>query len=144
MGNSLARRWRWLGYYHFARTRGRDTLDSIQPWVKIGIIGAPAAKYLGLSTEWAIVFGISIILGAEIAMVLLGAFDHTRGVIERQVALNNSQDPWKVETLDILRRLDRVANPALGTNGKQAVLIPLEMFNKPMPPDYAEAIRAAR
>ena len=147
MGDSLARRWRWLGTYHAWRNRGRDTVQSIEPWIKIAMGGAFLSGYRNLGTlPWweALAIGGAILVAAEIAMVCLGAFDFKNGVIHRQTQLNNEQDPWKVETLEILRRLDQVAMPTPGTSGKQAVLIPLETFNKPMPLEYAEAIRAVR
>ncbi len=105
MGDSAARRWQWLGYLHFIRNRGRDTLDTIQPWVKIAVLGAPAAHYLGLSAFWSVAVGVGIVVGSEIAMLTLGLFDHRNGVMQRQQTLNNEIDTVKMEQLDLLRKI---------------------------------------
>ena len=108
MGDSLARRWRWLGTYYAWRNRGRDTVQTIEPWIKIAMGGAFLSGYRNLGTlPWweALAIGGGILLLAEVAMVTLGAFDFRHGVIHRQTQLNNEQDPWKVETLEILRRM---------------------------------------
>jgi hypothetical protein len=100
-------RYRWLGTYHAWRTRGRETLQSIEPWVKIAVLGAPAAHYLGLSAGWSVAVGVGIVAGAEVAMLLLGAFDYRHGVLERQQRLLNAQDPWKIEMAELLRQIAR-------------------------------------
>lgn len=109
MGDSQARRWRWLGTYHFWRTRGKETLQPVEPFLKIAVVGAPAAHYLGLTPFWSVAFGISIIVGSELAMLVLGWFDSHQGVIRRQQQLNNIQDDVKMQTLytlqDILKEL---------------------------------------
>ena len=65
-------------------------------------------RNLGGLTWWqALGVGLGIVLAAECMMLLLGAFDFRNGVISRQTQLNNEQDPWKVETLAILRQLHR-------------------------------------
>ena len=105
MGESAARRWQWLGTWHFWRTRGKETLQAVEPWVKIAVMGAPAAHYLGLSAGWSVMLGLSIIVGSETAMLVLGWFDHKRGVILAQQQWANEQDAVKMETLDTLRKI---------------------------------------
>ncbi len=115
MGDSQARRWRWLGTYYAWRTRGRETLQSVEPWIKIAMGGAFLSGYrnLGGLTWWqSLGVGLAILIVAEVIMVLLGSFDFRNGVIRRQVQMGNEQDPWKVETLAILRRLDSLFQPA--------------------------------
>ena len=46
MGDSLARRWRWLGTYYAWRNRGRDMVQTIEPWIKIAMGGAFLSGYL--------------------------------------------------------------------------------------------------
>ena len=109
MGDSLARRWRWLGTYYAWRTRGRDTVQTIEPWIKIAMGGAFLSGYRNLGTlPWweALAIGGGILVAAEVAMVCLGAFDFRNGVIHRQTQLNNEQDPWKVRVLEILEKLE--------------------------------------
>ena len=113
MGNSMARRWLWLGTYHAWRTRGRETLQSIEPWIKIAMGGAFLSGYrnLGGLTWWqALGVGLGIVLIAELMMLLLGAFDFRNGVISRQTQLNNEQDPWKVRTLALLEDIAHRSN----------------------------------
>lgn len=117
MGNSMARRWLWLGTYHAWRTRGRETLQSIEPWIKIAMGGAFLSGYrnLGGLTWWqALGVGLGIVLIAEVTMLVLGAFDFRNGVISRQTQLNNEQDPWKVRTLALLEHIAErsIAQPA--------------------------------
>lgn len=107
MGDSQAMRYRWLGTWHAYRNRGRDTLDTIQPWVRNALLAVPIAKYLGLSTGWSVGIGVAIIVAAESVMLLLGRFDIKGGVLAEQTRINTAQDPWRVEVLDILRRHDR-------------------------------------
>lgn len=105
MGESNTRRWRWLGTWHFWRKRGSETLQTIEPWVKIAVLGAPAAHYLGLSAGWSVVVGLSIVLGSEVTMIAIGWFDHRQGIILSQQQWNNEQDEVKMRTLRVLEEL---------------------------------------
>lgn len=105
MGESNTRRWRWLGTWHFWRKRGSETLQTIEPWVKIAVLGAPAAHYLGLSAGWSVVVGLSIVLGSEVTMIAIGWFDHRQGIILSQQQWNNEQDEVKMRTLHVLEAL---------------------------------------
>ena len=119
MGNSVARRWLWLGTYHAWRTRGRETLQSIEPWIKIAMGGAFLSGYRnlgGLAWWQALGVGLGIVLIAEVTMLVLGAFDFRNGVISRQTQLNNEQDPWKVRTLALLEDLTHRANGQSGNH----------------------------
>jgi len=35
-----------LGYYHFARTRGRQYLDDVRPWLQLGMVAASPRSIL--------------------------------------------------------------------------------------------------
>ncbi len=96
-----------LGYYHFARTRGRQYLDDVRPWLQAAFVGSAATKYLGLTTTQSVLVGVAILLLAEIAMLVFGWFDHKNGIIEAQQRLNNLQDPFRVEMLERAAAIER-------------------------------------
>jgi hypothetical protein len=131
VGNSLARRWRAVAYWHFVRTRGRDTLDTLRPWLQLAFIGGASTKIMGFSTGQSLKTALALILGSELLMFLLGVMDHRAGVIERQMVLNNSQDPWKMETLAILRRLDRLEST--GDTSRNGTTVPWQTADRMTP-----------
>ena len=96
-----------LGYYHFARTRGRQYLDDVRPWLQLGMVGSVATKYLGLTTTQSVLVGVAILVLAEIAMLAFGWFDARNGIIRAQQALSNEQDPFRVEMLARAASIER-------------------------------------
>jgi hypothetical protein len=105
VGESQARRWQWLATWHFRRNRGKETLQPLEPWLKIGLGGGFLAMYGGQGLQQGVGVVLLTALGAELLMFLFGMFDHKAGVIERQQQWNNEQDKVKMETLATLRKI---------------------------------------
>ena len=99
----------WLGTVHAWRTRGKETLQPFEQPLKIAVMGAPAAHYLGLSSGWSVALGALFLIAWETSALLAGRFDYKAGVLEEQQRQLNAQDPFKVEVLRILRQYQRAA-----------------------------------
>ncbi len=113
-----------LAYYHFARTRGRQYVDDIRPWLQVAFVGSAATKYLGLTTTQSVLVGLGIMLLAELAMLGFGWFDHHNGIIRAQQQLNNLQDPYRVEMLARAAAIERLLTRVQADDGASRTLTP--------------------
>ncbi len=101
-----------LGRFLFYRNRGGEYSQLAKGWVTpIGVVAA-AAKYLGLDGWQAAAIGLAVPVLIEGLALGAGWLDIRLGGARRQMALANVQDPWKVETLDLLRALERRSRPS--------------------------------
>ena len=66
---------------------------------------AASGKFLGLQTRWAIVGAIAIAVIVEVAAVLLGRWQRLAGAIDAEYELAKVTDPYKVESLALLREI---------------------------------------
>jgi len=97
---------RAIGQLHFWRDRGRGYIETVRPWLQAAFVGTAAVKYLGLSTQNAIAFGIGLLVVVEVLSVLFGLLDHRRGVIEAHNQLAIDTNPYSRETLRLFRLIE--------------------------------------
>ena len=98
LGNALGRLLLW-------RTRGREYLELLRAWI-VPVSGvAGVSKYLGIQSRWALVAGIGLPVLIEVASMVLGWLDVRSGAGRAHQAQLNTLDPWKSETLRLLRKI---------------------------------------
>ena len=98
IGNALGRLLLW-------RTRGREYLELLRAWI-VPVSGvAGVSKYLGLQSRWALVAGIGLPVLIEVMSMVFGWFDVRSGAGRAHQAQLNTLDPYKDETLRLLRKI---------------------------------------
>ncbi len=105
MGDSTHPLGAHLGRFLFYRGRGAEYSQLAKGWLTPMGIVAGAAKYLGLDGWHAALVGLAVPVIIESVALAAGWLDIHLGGLRRQQGLQNVQDPWKVETLDLLRAL---------------------------------------
>lgn len=96
-----------MSYWYFVRTRGREFLQTVEPWLKIALGSSALTLYGGGTIRQSLWVLVGVIAASEVFMALWGIYDHRAGNMERQQALNNLQDPWKVEMQERAANIER-------------------------------------
>jgi len=96
-----------VGRYLFLRNRGREYAEIAKGWMTPVAAVTAAAKYLGLDAPAAMGVGLAVPVVVETLALAIGWWDVRHGGLERQTQLVNEQDPYKVESLALLRKIAR-------------------------------------
>jgi hypothetical protein len=96
-----------LGRLLFIWGQGTEYGNMLRGWIGPISLATGVAKYMGLSTEASVALGIGIPVGIT-ALTLAAGYYHVRvGGARHTAQQSNDNDPWRVETLRILRTLER-------------------------------------
>ena len=94
-----------LGHIQFYRGKGAPWIEVFRPWIVPMVFSGAGAKYLGLQTRWAVLLAVALPVLTEVLAVLLGRWEHRVGATEAHYRLASEVDPYKAESLALLREI---------------------------------------
>lgn len=95
-----------LGRVHALRNRGAVYTEGLRTSLQAGLLGAGVAKGAGFTdTAWATYFGLAILLGIELAKVLLGWLDYRFHVIQTEQRIAAEASPVTMRMVHALEAL---------------------------------------
>jgi len=95
-----------LGRLHAWRDRGAVYTDGVRTSVQAGLLGAGVAKGAAFTdATWAVVFGVAIVVGLELAKILAGWLDYRFRIIHTQARMIAEANPIMMRQLEALERL---------------------------------------
>ena len=139
---ALRPRKRWgevAGRIWFYRAKGSLYLEAVRQWI-LPVMGATAAtKYFGLPLKLSFAARVAFALLAEVAALILGWLERRSGATAANYEVAKLTDPYKVESLALMREQVDVLRRLLLHNLERATvrLVPLGARG-PRPPDGAD------
>lgn len=92
------------GRFQYLRGKSQWTVETIRAWVMPGSAAGALAKYLGLSSRWAVLVAVGVPLFVEVLGFFLGRFLWEGGGVEQEYSLALQKDPYKLRQLDLQER----------------------------------------
>lgn len=97
------RRGQYVGRLFYFRHKGDAWLNVFRAWLLPVMGSAGITAYLGWPAWVAVVFWVGFALAAEVAAVAIGWWEHRSGATEAHYGLAAQTDPYKSESLRLLR-----------------------------------------
>ena len=113
----------YLGTFRFWQGLGQSYADAMRTGASASAILASAAKYLGLSTGWAVGLAVTAFCLWPTLAILFGYLVWKWRLVHAEMQRQMDVDPYKQQTVHLLREVNRrLANRAVVTHDELAAV----------------------
>lgn len=110
-----------LGRLQYLRGKSQWYLETVRAWITPAAAAGAYVKYLGFSTTTSLLVALLLPAVVEAFGYLLGRFLWEGGGVETEYRMAMERDPWKMQTLVRLTKIQRLLELARGkrASGRQ-------------------------